>query len=91
MKEADLEYLCLEELPDNSVLIIRVDVPGPMEKDAAASSLSQGLSKYENILRKKRVTIMVMTTKESFETVTRESIAAITEEQMNKAGWYRKE
>ena len=83
MNPAELEYLCLEELPKNSFLIIRVDVPGPMEKMAAATEISKGLARYEHIFREKRVTIMVMTPKES--------LSILTEGEMNQAGWVRKE
>jgi hypothetical protein len=83
MKPAELEYLCLEELPENSFLVIRVDVAGPMEKMAASSEIARGLARYTHILQEKRVTVMVMTPKEN--------INILTEEEMNQAGWVRKE
>jgi len=83
MKPAELEYLCLEELPKNSFLVIRVDVAGPMEKMAASSDIARGLARYTHILQEKRVTVMVMTPKES--------ISILTEGEMNQAGWVRKE
>jgi hypothetical protein len=83
MKPAELEYLCLEELPNNCFLVIRVDVPGPMEKMAAASELARGLAKYSHIINEKKATVMVMTPKEG--------LSVLTEEEMNQAGWIRKQ
>ena len=83
MKPAELEYLCLEELPENCFLVIRVDVAGPMEKMAASSEIARGLARYSHILQEKRATVMVMTPKEG--------LSVLTEEEMNTAGWVRKE
>lgn len=80
---ADLEVLSLDELPENSFLVIRVDVAGPMEKNIAARDMVVELAKYKDIFRKKKTTLMIMTPKEGLD--------VLTEEEMNAAGWYRKE
>jgi hypothetical protein len=79
MKPASLEYINLDEIPSNSFLIIRVDVPGPMEKFLAMKDMAKELSKYKNIFITKNITIMVMTQKETME--------VLTETEMNNLGW----
>ena len=79
---ADLETFSLEELPQNSFLVIRVDVAGPMEKYAAANELSKAIQKYQKIFLERNVSILVMTPKENLE--------VLTEAEMNQAGWFRK-
>lgn len=80
--EAQLETLCLDDIPPNSFLVIRVDVAGPMEKYMAATGIASKLLPYHDMFRAKNITIMIMTPKEGFE--------ILTEDEMNKAGWYRK-
>ena len=82
MEDPKLEYLCLDDVPDNSFVVVRVDVAGPMEKHQAADSFVGGLSKYGQLFQKKKLTMMILTPKESIE--------VLTEEEMNQAGWYKK-
>ena len=77
-----LETLSVGDIPDNSFLVIRVDVAGPMEKYIAATQIANGLRPYFAIFKNKNVNIMVMMPNERFE--------IITETEMNSAGWYRK-
>jgi len=78
----ELETLCLEDIPPNSFLVIRVDVPGPMEKYRAATDISRAIQKYQKIFTDRNISIMVMTPKEGLE--------VLTEAEMNQAGWFRK-
>lgn len=73
----------IDELKPNSVIVINVDVNGPLQKMAVAPAFSKLLSPYINILKEKRITVMLLTTKETME--------IITEEEMNASGWERKE
>lgn len=79
---ADLEVLDMDTLPQNSFLVIRVDVAGPMEKMAASTDIARGLQRYQKIFREKNVTILVMTPEENLD--------ILTEVEMNQAGWFRK-
>jgi 5-formyltetrahydrofolate cyclo-ligase len=78
----NLEYLDLNELPNNCFLIIRVDVVGPMEKYAASQNIAKTLTSHIDVLKKKKISLMIMTPKEKFE--------ILTEQEMNQAGWFRK-
>jgi len=79
---ADLEVISLNDLPTNSFLVIRVDVPGPMEKYIAARDMAAELMRHKDVFKEKQVTIMIMTPKEGLE--------ILTEAEMNSAGWFRK-
>lgn len=79
---ADLETFCIDDIPKNSFLIIRVDVAGPMEKNLAAKGIIPELMKYKLMFREKNITLMIMTPKEGLE--------VLTEEEMNQAGWIKK-
>lgn len=79
----DLKTLCVDDIPKNSFLIIRVDVAGPMEKNLAAKGIVPELMKYKSVLQEKLITLMIMTPKENLE--------VLTEEEMNQAGWFKKE
>jgi hypothetical protein len=78
----NLEYLDLNEIPHNSFLIIRVDVVGPMEKYAAAQNIAKTITPHMDVLRNRKISLMIMTPKEGFE--------ILTETEMNQAGWFRK-
>ena len=80
--EASLEFFDLNEVPNNSVIIVRVDVPGPMEKFIAAKNLYKLLYTHKDLLSGKHITILTMTPKEGIE--------VMTEKDMNNVGWFRK-
>ncbi len=82
MEDPKLEYLSIDDIPENSFIVLRVDVAGPMEKYQAADALSGELGKYRDLFIKKKLTLMILTPKESLE--------VLTEEEMNQAGWVRK-
>lgn len=82
MEDPKLEVLAVDDIPDNSFLIIRVDVPGPMEKYMAANELAKVLGPYHDLFKRKNVSIMIMTPQEKFD--------IMTEEELNQAGWVRK-
>ena len=82
MEDPKLDFVPLDEIPDHSFIILRVDVPGPMEKLQAADSIVGGLNQYKDIFKRKHLTFMIMTPKESLD--------ILTEAEMNQAGWYRK-
>lgn len=82
MEDPKLEFISLDEIPDNSFIMIKVDVAGPMEKYHAADYLVGELNKHSNVFYKKKLTIMILTSKES--------IDVLNENEMNQAGWYRK-
>lgn len=75
--------LNVDDIKPNSILIINVDVESPVHKMAVAPVFSKLLAPYANTLREKKVTVMLMTLNESINT--------ITEEEMNRAGWHKKE
>jgi hypothetical protein len=82
MTPPELETICLGDVPENSFIILRIDVAGPMEKNQAADRLVVELDKYKDIFTKKKLTLMIMTPKEN--------INILTEEEMNQIGWVRK-
>lgn len=71
----------VDDLVPNSILIITIDVESPVEKMAIAPVFSKLLAPYAKDLRAKNVTVMLMTT--------HENINAISEVEMNKAGWIK--
>lgn len=73
----------VNEIKDNSILIVKIDVPSPMHKMAVAPTFAKLLSPYGPKLREKNVTVMLM--------LATESIDIISEEEMNRAGWEKKE
>ena len=73
----------MDEVKENSVLIITINVAGPEEKMAVAPVFSKLLAPYAVELRKKHVTVMLMTANEN--------LTNITEAEMNAAGWHKKE
>ena len=75
--------IVVDDIKNNSILIITVDVNSPAQKMAVAPVFSKLLAPYTETLRNKRVTVMLMSTKEN--------INLIPEDEMNKAGWYKKE
>jgi len=83
MKDPELQSLSVDDIPNNSFLVVRVDVSGPMEKMVAANDLLKLIQPYKDILAQKNVSLMVFTPKEGFE--------VLTEDEMNMAGWVRKE
>ena len=78
-----ISILNIDEIRPNSVLIINIDVESPEEKMAVAPVFSRLLAPYTPLLREKRVTVMLMTSNEN--------INVINEEDMNAAGWFKKE
>lgn len=82
MKPNQLEIIQLDEIPANSFIVLKVDVRGPMEKYQAADITIGNLNKYNDIFTEKKITLLILTPKES--------IDILTEDEMNKAGWYRK-
>lgn len=73
----------LNTIQPNSILVIKIDVPSPLHKMAVAPSFAKLLQPHGKKLREKNVTIMLMTTKED--------LSIITEEEMNRAGWEKKD
>ena len=73
----------VDDIKPNSILIINVDVENPVQKMAVAPVFSKLLAPYASKLREKSVTVMLMTLNENINTV--------TEEEMNRAGWHKKE
>lgn len=73
----------VDDIKPNSVLVINVDVETPMQKMAVAPVFSKLLAPYAATLREKKVTVMLMTLQEN--------INIVTEEEMNRAGWQKKE
>lgn len=82
MADPKLEFLPLDDIPNNSFILLRIDVAGPMEKYQAADNFLGELNRYQEIFRRKNLTLLIMTPKETIE--------ILTEEEMNKAGWFRK-
>lgn len=75
--------LNIDEIKPNSVLVITIDAASPTEKMAIAPVFSRLLAPYVPILREKRVTVMLMTSKEN--------INVVSEDDMNAAGWFKRE
>jgi len=73
----------MDEVKENSVLVITINVAGPEEKMAVAPVFSKLLAPYATELRKKHVTVMLMTATEN--------ITNITEAEMNAAGWIKEQ
>lgn len=73
----------IDDIKPNSILIITVDVENPIQKMAVAPVFSKLLAPYAAKLREKSVTVMLMTANEN--------INLISEEEMNNAGWEKKE
>lgn len=75
--------LNVDEMKPNSIVLIKVEAENPVHKMAVAPLFQKLLSPYGPKLREKNITIMLMTTKESLE--------IISEAEMNRAGWQKKE
>lgn len=75
--------ISLDDVKPNSILIINVNIETPEEKMALAPVFARLLSPFANILREKRVSVMLMSKNEN--------INVVTEEDMNAAGWHKKE
>lgn len=73
----------MDEIPKNSVLIIKLNVNNPEEKMAVLPTIAKLFVPYKDILREKSVTVMMIGAAES--------IDIIPEAEMNKAGWHKKE
>jgi hypothetical protein len=73
----------IDEIKPNSILVINIDVENPVQKMAVAPVFSKLLAPYAAKLREKGVTVMLMTL--------HESINLISEEEMERAGWEKKE
>jgi len=82
MEDPKIEALTLEDIPANSFIVLTVDVPGPMEKYHAADGMVGQLNQYKDIFKNKKLTLFILTPKES--------IDVLTEEEMGQAGWVRK-
>jgi hypothetical protein len=82
-KTTKVVTLNIDDIKPNTVLVINVDVDGPEQKMAVAPAFAKLLAPYIPTLKEKRVTVMLMSVNES--------INLITEEEMNKAGWEKKE
>jgi len=78
-----ITQLSIDDIKPNSILIINVDVSSPEEKMALAPVFARLLSPFTNILREKKVSVMLMRLNEN--------INQISEEDMNAAGWFKKE
>lgn len=72
----------VDDIKPNSILVINIDVDGPMQKMAMAPVFSKLLAPYATKLREKSVTVMLMTL--------HENINLITVEEMANAGWEKK-
>ena len=72
----------VDDIKPNSILVINIDVDGPMQKMAVAPVFSKLLAPYAAKLREKGVTVMLMTL--------HENINLISEEEMQNAGWEKK-
>ena len=73
----------IDDIKPNSILTINIDVENPIQKMAVAPVFSKLLAPYAAKLREKGVTVMLMTL--------HENINLISEEEMNAAGWEKKE
>ncbi|HQI44905.1 MAG TPA: hypothetical protein PLC59_02370 [Bacteroidales bacterium] len=73
----------IDDIKPNSVLIINIDVENPLQKMAIMPTFSKLFSSHAAKLREKNVTIMIMTI--------HENINVVSEEEMNAAGWERKD
>jgi hypothetical protein len=73
----------VDDIKPNTILVINVDVESPLHKMAVAPVFSKLLAPYAAKLKEKHVTIMLMTL--------HENINLISEEEMNRAGWEKKE
>ena len=78
-----ITILNVDDLKQNSVLIVNVDVKSPEHKMALAPVFAKLFTPFSQKLREKSVTVMLMSLKES--------IQMISEEDMNNAGWFKKE
>lgn len=72
----------IDDIKPNTVLVINIDVNTPEEKMACAPAFGKLLAPYAAILKEKRVTVMLMSTKEN--------ISQISEEEMANFGWEKK-
>ena len=73
----------IDDIKPNTVLVITIDVDSPEAKMAIAPTFGKLLAPFAAQLREKKVTVMLMTT--------HESISLISEEDMNRTGWFKKE
>lgn len=73
----------VDDIRPNSILIINVDVANPIQKMAIAPTFAKLLAPYGPMLKEKGVTIMLM--------ALHENINIVSEEEMNAAGWEKKE
>ncbi|HOS16040.1 MAG TPA: hypothetical protein PKX15_03350 [Bacteroidales bacterium] len=73
----------VNELKNNSILIIKVDAPTPGHKMMIAPAFQKLLQPYGPAFKEKNITVMLMTTKED--------LTVVTEEEMAAAGWEKKD
>jgi len=80
---ANAVFINIDDIKENSIVVINIDVKSPEQKMAVAPTFGKLLAPYAMDLRKKHITVMLMALDESIELV--------SEEDMNKAGWFKKE
>ena len=73
----------VDKIKPNTILVITINVNAPAQKMAVAPVFWKLLAPYAAKLREKSVTLMLMTIGEN--------INLISEEEMNAAGWFKKE
>lgn len=79
----NISTINVDEIKPNTILVINVQVDSPVQKMAVAPVFSKLLAPYAAKLREKGVTVMLMSL--------HENINLISEEEMNNAGWFKKE
>ena len=78
-----VQTINIDEIKPHSILIINVEVENPIQKMAIAPTFAKLLAPYGPTLKEKGVTIMLMSL--------HENINVVSEEEMNAAGWEKKE
>lgn len=75
--------ICINDIKPNTMMIIHVNAPTQVQKIKFYETLQSLLSPFKEILKEKKVTVVVMGITETIE--------MIPEDQMNNAGWFKKE
>jgi hypothetical protein len=78
-----IKTIDIKDLPPNSILVIKLDVANFSQKLLVAPAFSKLFKPYAEQLKEKHITILLM--------AKNESIDVIPEEEMNRAGWVKRE
>jgi hypothetical protein len=79
----ELIKINIEELKDNSVIVIKIAPEGMQQRMAATQQIATALKPHRDLIKKKNIAFLIMGTAESLQ--------ALTEEDMEDAGWVRKQ